>query len=169
MKAIIPAAGHGTRFFPVSKSIPKEMLPIGNKPAIQWIAEEAIEAGADEVIIITSPEKPVIRSYFTVDPRWESHLCDRSEALAALRELDSLSIRIRFVEQTVQKGLGHAVLQAAGFCSSEKEPVLILLGDALVLGERSASSEMVTISRKRQGASVVGLEVVPWEKSPVTE
>ena len=144
MKALIPAAGHGTRFLPVTRVVPKEMLPIGSKPAIHLIVEEALAAGADEVVIVISPEKEIIRRYFDGDP-----------ALAA---------RIRWAFQTEQKGLGHAVLQGAPLLANETEPVLVLLGDALVSGE-APSTAMASISRAHGGASVVGLEEVPLEKA----
>jgi len=164
MIAIIPAAGHGTRFFPASKVIPKELLPVGAKPAIQWIVEEALAAGVDEVIIITSPEKTLLRKYFTEDPIWYERLQNREAAKAALKEVDQISSKVTFVEQREQLGLGHAVLQAAPLLENQDEPVLILLGDALVLSETPCASKMVEISRLHDNASVVGLEQVPPEK-----
>ena len=143
MKALIPAAGHGTRFLPVTRVVPKEMLPVGAKPAIQLIVEEALAAGADEVVIVVSPEKEIVRKYF-----------DGDAALAS---------RIRWAWQTEQRGLGHAVLQGAPLLAQEREPVLVLLGDALVSGE-PPSAAMAAISRAHGGASVVGLEEVPLEK-----
>lgn len=143
MKALIPAAGHGTRFLPVTRVVPKEMLPIGAKPALQLIVEEALAAGADEVVVVISPEKEIIRRYFEGDPE--------------------LAPRIRWSFQTEQKGLGHAVLQAADVLADEQAPVLVLLGDALVSGE-APSATMTAISQAYGGASVVGLEEVPLER-----
>ncbi len=143
MKALIPAAGHGTRFLPVTRAVPKEMLPIGAKPAIQLIVEEALSAGAEEVVIVISPGKEIIRRYFEGDP--------------------ALAPRIRWACQAEQKGLGHAVLQAADLLAGESEPVLTLLGDALVAGE-TPSAAMAALSREHGGASVVGLEEVPLER-----
>lgn len=140
MTAIIPAAGKGTRFLPATRVIPKEMLPIGAKPAIHCIVEEALAAGADDIVIIISGEKEIIRRYFEGDPE--------------------LSGKIRFVYQTEQRGLGHAVLQAAG---KVEYPVLILLGDALVSGP-NPSIGMVAVSKANGGASVIGMERVPKEK-----
>ena len=164
MKAIIPVAGIGSRFYPVSKSIPKEMLPIGNKPAIQLIVEEALAAGADEVIIVTSPEKPAIMHYFTSDRAWLTRVLGKEKATDSLEELDRISKSVQFVFQHEQLGLGHAVLQAAEEMKGEKDPVLILLGDALVKSDVPCSCELVNISRKFGNASVVGLEQVPSEK-----
>jgi UTP--glucose-1-phosphate uridylyltransferase len=116
------------------------MLPIGAKPAIHHIIEEAIAAGADDIAIIISEEKEIIRRYIEGDPE----LCSK----------------IRFVYQKEQKGLGHAVLQAA---DGVEGPVLILLGDALVSGP-NPSAAMVGVSRANGGASVIGMEQVPQEK-----
>ena len=139
MKAIIPAAGHGTRFLPVTRVVPKEMLPIGSRPALELIAAEARSAGADEIVMVISKGKELIREYFKDDPS------------------------VRFVYQHEQKGLGHAVLQAAGEFAGETGNVLVLLGDALVSGG-NAAKELVAVSAANGGASVIGLERVPREK-----
>ena len=134
MKAIIPAAGLGTRFLPVTRVVPKEMLPIGAKPALELIVDEARAAGADEVVIVISEGKELIRKYFEGQGD------------------------IRFVYQKEQKGLGHAVLQA-----EIDDDALILLGDALVVG-CCAAKEMVEVSKAHGGAAVIGCERVPKEK-----
>ena len=140
MKAIIPAAGHGTRFLPVTRVVPKEMLPIGSKPALELIVEEAKSAGADEIVLVISKGKELIREYFKDDPA------------------------VRFVYQNEQKGLGHAILMAEeAFSAGQAETVLVLLGDCLVAG-CNAAKEMVELSRRNGGASVIGLEHVPAEK-----
>lgn len=164
MKALIPAAGYGTRFYPVAKSIPKEMLPVGAKPAIQLIVEEALAAGADEVIIVTSPDKPSLEQYFTPKAGLAGRLAAKPAAAAAIRELDEVSKSVRFIFQREQRGLGHAVLQAAPLFAGEREPVLILLGDAVVKSERPCACDLIEVSRRFGGASVVGLERVPREK-----
>ena len=147
MTAIIPAAGLGTRFLPLTRAVPKEMLPIGAKPALQVIVDEAIEAGCDEVIVIISHAKELVRKYFSEDPQY-----------AGL---------VRWVYQEEQHGLGHAVLQVSGFqgfrVSGLREPVLILLGDAVISG-CAASKEMAALSKANGGASVIGCEHVPPEK-----
>ena len=134
MTAIIPAAGKGTRFLPATRVIPKEMLPIGAKPAIHCIVEEALAAGADDIVLVISEEKEIIRRYFEGD--------------------ETLSGKVRYVYQREQRGLGHAVLQAAEGVAGT---ALVLLGDALVTGP-NPSREMVAISQANGGASVVGLE-----------
>ena len=163
MKALIPAAGYGTRFLPASKTIPKEMLPVGAKPAIQLIVEEALAAGAEEVVIVTSPDKPSLKRHFDPDPVWHARCAKKPEIDAELVHLEEIGRRITWTYQTEQKGLGHAVLQAANILKGETEPILILLGDALVSG-KAPSQAMAAISRTFSGASVVGLEEVPLEK-----
>ena len=145
MKAIIPAAGLGTRFLPLTRAVPKEMLPIGSKPALQVIIDEALEAGCDEVLVIISHAKELVRKYFSEDPQYAN--------------------RIRWVYQEEQHGLGHAVLQAAEDFRRETEDgtVLILLGDAVISG-CSAAKEMVALSKANGCASVIGCERVPPEK-----
>lgn len=142
MKAIIPAAGLGTRFLPATKVVPKEMLPVGNVPALQLIVDEAKRAGAEMVLIVISHAKELIRTYFKDDPA------------------------VVFAYQEAQRGLGHAVLQAlshpAFAADMRADPVLVLLGDALVVG-CDAASEMVEVSRAHGGASVIGCERVPRE------
>jgi UTP--glucose-1-phosphate uridylyltransferase len=140
IKAIIPAAGLGTRFMPVTRAVPKEMLPIGAKPALELIVEEARRAGADEIVIVISEEKDLIKKYFE-------------------NERD-----IVFVYQKEQKGLGHAVLQARDAVMRDGcGQILILLGDALVFG-CDASSEMISVSKQNADCSVIGFERVPMEK-----
>ena len=144
MIAIIPAAGLGTRFLPTTQVVPKEMLPIGNRPALDILVEEARSAGATEIIIIISRRKELIRNYFQSSPD------------------------IHFVYQEEQHGLGHAILQAASTSSnsnshSNSSSLLILLGDAIVLG-CNASKEMTDLSRAHDNAAVIGCERVPMEK-----
>lgn len=136
VKAIVPAAGLGTRFLPATRAVPKEMLPIGNRPALDLLVEEARSAGAGEIVIIISHAKELIRTYFRDAPD------------------------VRFVYQEEQRGLGHAVLQAADASCGQ---ILVLLGDAVVLG-CNAAKEMAELSRAHGGVSVIGCERVPREK-----
>ena len=142
MKALIPAAGHGTRFAPFTKLIPKEMLPIGARPALARIVEEAAEAGVDEVVVITSPEKPLLKRWFEIEPA---------------------PVPITWIDQLEQKGLGHAVLQAADHFAGVTDGVLVLLGDALVSGG-NASRAMAAVAKAHGGASVIGCETVARER-----
>jgi len=138
MTAIIPAAGLGTRFLPLTRVVPKEMLPIGAHPALELIVDEARQAGATKIIIIISHAKELVREYFK----------DAKD--------------ITFVYQEEQHGLGHAVLQARGECAAD-ESLLILLGDALVIG-CCAAKEMADLARASGAAAVIGCEHVPPEK-----
>lgn len=160
MKAIVPAAGYGTRFLPATKVIPKEMLPVGTKPAIQWIVEEALAAGAEEVVIVTSPDKPALRAHFSVDSVWHERLKGKPDADAAIFHVEELSKKVRFVDQLEQRGLGHAVLQAAEAADADSQPVLVLLGDALVDGEIPCALEMVQEACFSPSSTWVGLERV---------
>ena len=144
MKAIIPAAGLGTRFLPLTRAVPKEMLPIGSVPALQVIVDEALSAGCEEVVVIISHAKELVRTYFSEDPKYAR--------------------RIRWAYQEEQRGLGHAVLQVADlFGQSDNRTILILLGDAVISG-CSAAKEMAALSAANGGASVIGCERVPTEK-----
>lgn len=118
------------------------MLPIGARPAIAMIVDEAIEAGADEVVIITSPEKPLLKQWFAIEPP---------------------KVKLTWVDQLEQHGLGHAVLQAAPYLERETEPVLVLLGDALVSGGNAAKA-MAACSQLHGGASVIGCERVSRDR-----
>lgn len=141
MKAVIPAAGRGTRFLPVTRVVPKEMLPVGSRPALEIIVDEAKSAGADEISMVVSPGKELIREYFRDDPS------------------------VRFAVQNEQKGLGDAVMKGLEALddAADDENVLILLGDALVAG-CNASKGMVELSRSNGGCAVIGCERVPREK-----
>jgi UTP--glucose-1-phosphate uridylyltransferase len=165
-QAVIPAAGFGTRFLPATKAVPKEMAVILDRPALQWIVEEALAAGVDDVIIVTSPEKPAIRQHFQAVPEWLERLRgqpSRAEALAAMERLEAISAHVRFVDQHEQRGLGHAILCAADALDKD-QPFLVLLGDALVRGPQPCAAVMAGLSREFGGRSVVGLERVPREK-----
>ena len=138
LKALIPAAGLGTRFLPLTRVVPKEMLPIGNRPALELLVEEARRAGAQEIVVVISHAKELIREYFKDQPD------------------------VSFVYQEEQKGLGHAVLQAQDAMAGA-ERILVLLGDALVSGCEPGPS-MAEISAAHGNASVIGCEHVPQEK-----
>ena len=165
MNAVIPAAGYGTRFLPATKAVPKEMLPVGNKPAIQLIVEEAVAAGAERVVIVTSPDKPVLRRHFEPDAVWHERLKNKPEADAEMFRIEELAKRINFVDQLQQRGLGHAVLQAEPALRGDKTPFLVLLGDALVDGSEPCACELArTADEVAPDASWVGLERVPTER-----
>jgi UTP--glucose-1-phosphate uridylyltransferase len=160
--AIIPAAGFGTRMLPAARAVPKELLPVLDRPAIQYVVEECAEAGAGEVVLITSPQKPALMQHFQPMPELSQRLrAGGKEAL--LESIDRLiqRIRIREVHQHEQRGLGHAVLQARD--SVGGRPFLCLLGDTVFSGDPLPARQLVE-AYDRVGTSVIGLELVPAEK-----
>ena len=162
-KAVIPAAGLGTRFLPATKGVAKEMFPIIDRPTILYQVEEAISAGAEEVIIIISEEKESIKKLFTRDEEFERHLIETGKPeYAELIKNIADSAKFTFVLQKEQKGLGHAIL-----CCKEavgNEPFLILLGDDLVYNHHGDSAcQQLVAAFNKTGYSVVGVQQVPWE------
>ncbi len=164
-KAVIPAAGFGTRFLPIAKAVPKEMLPVVDKPVIQYVVEEAAASGITDIIIVISKSKRAIQEHFAANPELEAELESKNkmEALAELLHLRSLP-RIQYVLQPQMGGLGDAVR-----CAREAvgdEPFAVLLGDALVMaapGAKPVTRQLIDVHEKH-GGSVVALEEVPAEK-----
>ena len=135
-KAIIPAAGFGTRFLPVTKAIPKEMLPIIDKPTIQIIIEEAVASGIEEVIIIINDYKPEIKKYFSKNKELETFLsgANKKDLIKEIRSVEHL-VKIKYVVQQEQKGLGHAILQAKKLITPG-ESFAVLLGDDVMVNHK---------------------------------
>ena len=160
-KAIIPAAGLGTRVLPASKAMPKEMLPIVDKPAIQYIVEEAVNAGITDILIITNRGKGVIEDHFDHSLELEAMLEKRGNipVLEEVRKPANLA-NIYYIRQKVTKGLGDAVLRAKEFVGDE--PFAVLYGDDVIIGEIPAIGELCTAFEK-YGKSVVGIKEVPDE------
>ena len=160
-KAIIPAAGLGTRVLPASKALPKEMLPIVDKPAIQYIVEEAVRAGITDILIITNRGKGVIEDHFDHSIELEAMLEKRgnTELLKTLRDVADLA-NIYYIRQKVTRGLGDAVLRAKEFVGSE--PFAVLYGDDVIIGEPPAIGELCEAYEKF-GKSVVGIKEVSDE------
>ena len=160
-KAIIPAAGLGTRVLPASKAMPKEMLPIVDKPAIQYIVEEAVKAGITDILIITNRGKGVIEDHFDYSVELEAMLEKRgnTEMLSTLKNVAELA-NIYYIRQKVTRGLGDAVLRAREFVGDE--PFAVLYGDDVIIGETPAIGELCEAYEK-YGKSVVGIKEVPDE------
>ena len=160
-KAIIPAAGLGTRVLPASKSMPKEMLPIVDKPAIQYIVEEAVKAGITDILIITNRGKGIIEDHFDHSIELENMLEKRGRT-DTLEELDKLAnlANIYYLRQKETRGLGDAVLRAKEFVGDE--PFAVLYGDDVIIGEIPAISELCDAYEK-YGKSVVGIKEVSDE------
>lgn len=157
-KAIIPAAGLGTRVLPASKALPKEMLPIVDKPAIQYIVEEAVNAGITDILVITNRGKGVIEDHFDHSVELEQMLKNRGNTvmLETLEKVANLA-NIYYIRQKETRGLGDAVLRAKEFVGNE--PFAVLYGDDVIIGEIPAIKELCEAYEK-YGKSVVGIKEV---------
>ncbi len=160
-KAVIPAAGLGTRFLPVTKATPKEMLPIVDKPTIQYIVEEALASGIEEILIITGRSKRAIEDHFDRSIELELNLeaSGKTAELEMVKEISS--IRIHYTRQKEPRGLGHAILCAKQFVGNE--PFAVLLGDDVVDAQVPALKQLINVYDKT-GVSVLGVQEVPLEK-----
>ena len=144
IKAVIPAAGLGTRFLPLTKAQPKEMLPVVDKPTIQWVVEEAIDANITDIAIITGKHKAAIENHFNPSPDLEDSLKRRGkdEDLAKVKQVSNLA-NITFIRQESQKGLGDAILCAKDFVGDD--PFAVLLGDTICVGDPNCTKGLVDI------------------------
>ena len=164
-KAVIPAAGYGTRFLPISKAVPKEMLPLVDKPVIQYVVEEAVASGITDILIVISRSKRAIEEHFhpAFDLETELEAKGRSDDLAQLRQMQSMA-RIHFIWQPKMGGLGDAILYARDHVGDE--PFAVLLGDTVVTTEdssRPVTRQLADVVEKH-GGSAVALQEVPLEK-----
>ena len=160
-KAIIPAAGLGTRLLPNTKSIPKEMLPLVDKPVIQYIVEEAVAAGVEEILIITNRGKNPIEDYFDYAPDLEERLIQdgKSDEAATVRAVADMA-DVFFLRQKETKGLGHAVWRAKSFVGNE--PFAVLLGDDIMLSDKPVLKQLVEAAEAND-CSAVAVREVPDE------
>lgn len=158
-KAIIPAAGLGTRFLPATKAMPKEMLPIVDKPTVQYIVEEAIESGIEDIIIVTGKGKRAIEDHFDFAPELEQNLLEKGkvELLNKVRYSTNLA-DIHYIRQKEPKGLGHAVWCARNFIGDE--PFAVLLGDDIVQSETPCLKQLIN-QYEETLSSVIGVQTVP--------
>lgn len=159
-KAVIPAAGLGTRFLPATKAMPKEMLPIVDKPTIQYIIEEAVESGIEDILIVTGKGKRAIEDHFDSVPELEQTLIEKgkSEFLKLVEE--TTNINIHFIRQSKPMGLGHAVLQAKAFVGDE--PFIVMLGDDIVQAETPCTKQLIEQYNKTE-SSIIGVQPVSRE------
>lgn len=162
-KAIIPAAGLGTRFLPATKSQPKEMLPIVDKPCIQYLVEEAVASGIEEIIIITAEGKQSIEDYFDISPRLISHL-EKNGKLKAIREMEKIEkmAKFRYVRQHSPLGDGHAILCAKEFVKNE--PFAVLFGDDIYDSKIPAIKQLIK-EYERLGTPIIGLHKIDKKDS----
>ena len=161
-KAVFPAAGWGTRFLPATKAQPKEMLPLVDKPVIQYAVEEAVAAGIEQVIIVTSSQKRAIEDHFDLSYELEHLLEERGdvEMLRKIRHISDLA-QVAYVRQKEQLGLGHAVLMAKELVGHE--PFAVILSDDVVVGERPCIGQLIHAYTQTHSSVVAVMEVPPEE------
>ena len=163
-KAVIPAAGFGTRFLPFTKSVPKELIPLVDKPVIQYVVEEAVESGIEEILLVISSDKEPIIRHFNPVPELERRLEEqnKSEMLSEIRKISKLA-KIHYVYQQELNGLGDAVARAEYFVGNE--PFAVLLGDTVMdsFTDKPVTRQLAEIF-ERTSSSVVALEEVPLER-----
>ena len=163
-KAVIPAAGFGTRFLPVTKAQPKEMMPVLDKPTIQYVIEEAVEAGIDDILIITGRGKQAIERHFDKSYELEAELRadGKYDRLDRVQEIADLA-DIHYVRQTERDGLGDAVLYARKHVGDE--PFALLLGDTIIENDTPCTETLITQAEEHE-TSILSLERVPWAQVP---
>ncbi|WP_026691511.1 UTP--glucose-1-phosphate uridylyltransferase GalU [Alteribacter aurantiacus] len=162
-KAIIPAAGLGTRFLPATKAMPKEMLPIVDKPTIQYIVEEAVKSGIEDIIIVTGKGKRAIEDHFDHAFELEQNLFEKGKTeLLEKVQYSSKMVDIHYIRQKEPKGLGHAVWCARKFIGDE--PFAVLLGDDIVEADKPCLKQLIEQYDETR-ASVIGVQTVPEEET----
>jgi UTP--glucose-1-phosphate uridylyltransferase len=163
-KAVFPAAGWGTRFLPATKAQPKEMLPLVDKPIIQYGVEEAVAAGVEQVIIVTSTHKGAIEDHFDLNHELEHFLEEKGE-IEKLRQVRSITdlTQIAYVRQKEQLGLGHAVLMAKDLIGHE--PFAVILPDDVVVADRPCIGQLIHAYQQTHGSVVALMEVPPEDTS----
>ena len=161
-KAVFPAAGWGTRFLPATKAQPKEMLPLVDKPIIQYAVEEAVAAGVEQVIIVTSSQKRAIEDHFDLSYELE-HLLEEKGDIEMLRQVRHISYlaQVAYVRQKEQLGLGHAVLMAKDLIGHE--PFAVILPDDVVIADRPCIGQLIHAYHQTHGSVVAVMEVPPEE------
>jgi UTP--glucose-1-phosphate uridylyltransferase len=161
-KAVIPVAGMGTRFLPVTKAVPKELLPIGTKPTLQLVIEEAHNSGIEEIVLITSPDKVEIENFFRTDTTYDKKLAaaGKQEMLSELYDLLK-SVKVKFIPQLDPKGLGHAILCAKDAVG--REPFVVILPDVLIESKTPCCSQLID-AFKKAGVAINATEHVAMDK-----
>lgn len=160
-KAIIPVGGLGTRFLPITKSVAKEMLPIIDKPTIQFIIEEAKEAGIEEILLVTGRGKRSIEDYFDSHPELEATLKEKGKMDLLKLVDDTTGINLHFIRQTNPNGLGHAILQGKSFIGDE--PFVVLLGDDLMTDTTPLTKQLIE-AHEKTNRSIVATMAMPLEE-----
>ena len=158
-KALILAAGYGTRFLPATKAVPKEMLPLLDRPVIQYIVEEALAAGLDQIIIVTAMSKRAIEDHFDRNPDLEAALEKKPDYLKEVQRISC--VEVAFVRQKEMKGQSHAILGARRFMGDE--PFALFYPDDVIFSDRPAIGQLLDV-QKRHGGSVVAVQRVPQQE-----
>lgn len=161
-KAIIPAAGLGTRFLPATKAMPKEMLPIVDKPTIEYIVEEAIRSGIEDIIIVTGKGKRSIEDHFDSAYELEQNLKKKEKYNLLEKVIASAKIDIHYIRQKQPKGLGHAIWSARKFIGNE--PFAVLLGDDIVDSFKPCLGQLIEVYNSTK-SSVIGVQQVPFKET----
>ena len=164
-KAVIPVAGFATRFLPACKSVPKCMLTIVDKPIIQYLVDEAVASGIEEILLVVGRKKEVVEDYFSEDKELEDFLKERGKE-SFIPQISNLSgkAKIHFIEEEGgAKGLGHAIHMAKDFVGNE--PFAIMYGDVIMQGEKPCLKEIIE-QHEKLGASIIGVEKVDWKDVP---
>lgn len=161
-KAVIPAAGLGTRFLPVTKAVPYEMLPLVDKPAIQYIVEEAVNSGIEDIIIVTGKGKRAIEDHFDKDVELEDHLFRKGKFDLLDKVRRCSNAEIHYIRQKEPRGLGHAIWTARNFIGNE--PFAVLLGDDVISAEKACLEQLMEQYELTQ-SSVVGVQHVPASRT----
>ena len=164
-KAVIPVAGFATRFLPACKSLPKCMLTILDKPIIQYLVDEAVASGIEEILLVVGRKKEVVEDYFSEDKELEEFLIERGKE-SFIPQVTNLSgkAKIHFIEEEGgAKGLGHAIYMAKDFVGNE--PFAIMYGDVIMQGEKPCLKEIIE-QHEKLGASIIGVEKVDWKDVP---
>lgn len=160
-KAVIPAAGYGTRFLPATKATPKEMLPIVDKPTIQYIVEEALASGIEDILVISGHGKRSIEDHFDSAPALEAELRKKGKDELLQEVLEAADVNIHYIRQRYMRGLGDAILCARAFISDE--PFAVLLGDDVVYNPKKPALKQLIDVYEKTGGSVLGCQMVPEE------
>ena len=163
-KAVIPVAGMGTRFLPITKSVAKEMLPIVDKPTISYIVEECVNSGIEEILFITSSYKKALEDYFDKNYELEGRLKNNESKLNALHSVNNITdkVKLYFMRQGEPKGSGHAVSLAKEFIGDE--PFALLYGDDIIYSSREpALKQLINLYEKTNGSNIIGVQEVKKE------
>ena len=162
-KAVIPAAGLGTRFLPATKAMAKEMLPIVDKPTIQFIVEEALKSGIEDILIVTGKAKRPIEDHFDANIELETNLREKGKNDLLKLVEETTDVNLHFIRQSHPKGLGHAVLQAKAFVGNE--PFLVMLGDDLMEDKVPLSKQLMDDYQRTHASTIAVMEVAKEDTS----